>query len=281
MDAGVVKVFFEGGEPLLRSDFLPLIEYTARRALVYVRTNGTLVTESVAALLKASGIGTVCVDILGAQAATHDAMTGVPGSFELACLAVRNLVAVNMPVIMTIVLNRKNVSELQPYLQLAAALMASKVSVLRLYPLGRAKHRWSDLALSLEEMTDAISALRPPEGLHVMNSWHPNDPNCCWQNSAIRADGRAIGCPYLREYVDYGNIRTQSFRQTWDHPLYRLLRTQPVEKHCSDCGATQLSTGGCRSTAFAFTGRFDAPDPFCPNQNNGIDLREIPKRLVQ
>ena len=281
LGAGVIKILFEGGEPLMRPDFLPLVEYAARRALVYVRTNGTLVTESVAALLKKSGAETVCVDILGAQAATHDAMTGVAGSFQLACSAVRRLIRANLSVIMTIVLNRKNVSELQAYLQLATAMGVKKVSILRLYPLGRAKHRWSDLALSLEEMLAAIGALQKPSGLHLMNSWHPNDPNCCWQNAAVRADGRSIGCPYLREYVDYGNVREQPFRQTWDHPLYRSLRTQPVDHHCTDCGATQLSSGGCRSTAFAFTGRFDAPDPFCPNQNNGIDLRELPHRLLE
>jgi radical SAM protein with 4Fe4S-binding SPASM domain len=281
LNVGVIKVFFEGGEPLMRPDFPALVEYTARRALVYVRTNGTLVTASVAKLLKQSGVGTVCVDILGALPATHDALTGVNGSFELACSAVHNLLNVGLPVIMTIILNRKNALELQPYLDLANAMKVKKVSILRLYPLGRAKNHWSELALSLQEMVEAIAALEIPPGMHLMHSWHPNDPNCCWQFAAIRADGRSIGCPYLREYVDYGDVRERGFRATWDHPLYRSLRSQTVSGHCTDCGATQLSSGGCRSSAFAFTGRFDAPDPFCPNQNKGINLRELPKMLLQ
>jgi radical SAM protein with 4Fe4S-binding SPASM domain len=279
LEAGVIKVFFEGGEPLLRPDFLALAEYTARRALVYLRTNGTLITKRIAEHLKRIGVGTVCVDILGASAATHDAMTGVAGSFELARSAVGHLVRAEIPVIMTIVLNRKNVSELQAYLQFANALGVKKVSFLRLYPLGRARRNWSELSLSLSEMTAGIQVVRKPDGLHLMQSWHPNDANCCWQFAALRADGRSIGCPYLREYVNYGNVREQSFRQTWDHPLYRSLRSRPIDNHCSDCGASQLSSGGCRSTAYAFTGRFDAPDPFCPNQNNGIDLRDLPEWL--
>ena len=281
LDAGVMKVFFEGGEPLVRPDFLSLVEFTAKRALVYVRTNGTLVTEAIAARLKSAGAATVCVDILGAQAATHDAMTGMAGSFELACQAVGHLMRAGVPVIMTIILNRKNIAELPAYFELAATMGVGKVSLLRLYPLGRAKRRWSELALSVDEMMTSIRSLEKPPGLQLMHSWHPNDPNCCWQNAAIRADGRSIGCPYLREYVDYGNVKEQPFRKTWDHPLYRSLRTQPVDPHCTDCSATQLSSGGCRAMAFAFTGRFDAPDPYCPNQNNGIDLRELPKRLLE
>jgi radical SAM protein with 4Fe4S-binding SPASM domain len=280
LDDGVIKVFFEGGEPLVRPDFLSLVKYTARRALVYVRTNGTLLTESVARNLKTAGAATVCVDILGARAKTHDAMTGVPGSFDLACAAVGHLLRAELPVIMTILLNRMNMSEIQAYLQLAVTLGVSKVSLLRLYPLGRARRRWSDLALGLDEMMAVISALKKPPGLELMHSWHPNDPNCCWQNAAIRADGHAIGCPYLREYVDYGDVRKQGFRQTWDHPVYRSLRTTPVDPHCLDCSTTQLSSGGCRAMAFAFTGRFDAPDPLCPNQNNGIDFRELPRHLL-
>ncbi|MEJ0019190.1 MAG: radical SAM protein [Acetobacteraceae bacterium] len=280
LEAGVIKVFFEGGEPLLRPDFLPLLEHTARRALVYVRTNGTLVTEKVAAALKRCGAGTVCVDILGATAATHDTMTGVPGSFDLACAAVGHLLRADLPVIMTIIPNRKNVAELQAYLELAAALGVAKVSFLRLYPLGRAKRRWPELALTVQEMMSAIAALRKPPGLQLMHSWHPNDANCCWQSAAVRADGQSIGCPYLREYVDFGNVRETPFHETWNHPQHRSLRTTPIDPHCPDCSATQLSSGGCRAMAYAFTGRFDAPDPLCPKQNNGIDFRELPSRLL-
>src|SRR5271166_3980017 len=61
LDAGVMQVFFEGGEPLLRPDFLSLVEFTAKRALVYLRTNGTLITESIAERLRSIGAAAVCV----------------------------------------------------------------------------------------------------------------------------------------------------------------------------------------------------------------------------
>ena len=185
----------------------------------------------------------VCVDVLGATSSTHDGLTGVPGSFDAACRGIKSLVGVGIPVFMTCILTRQNVPEIQEYLTLASWLRAKKVGFLRLYPLGRAKHRWSELALSLDEMMTALMSLRVPEDIRVMQSWHPNDGNCCWQNATINAFGDLIGCPYLREYVNYGNVLRTPFLDTWEHPLYRQLRAGRVTDSCADCAATQRTLG--------------------------------------
>jgi hypothetical protein len=52
-----------------------------------------------------------------------------------------------------------------------------------------------------------------------------------------------------------------------------------VDGGCESCEDTQGSSGGCRSTAFAFTGRWDAPDPFCTTTNGGIDVSQLPDDL--
>jgi radical SAM protein with 4Fe4S-binding SPASM domain len=281
VSCGVIKMFIEGGEPLVREDALDLVRHATTNCLTYLRTNATLVTEDVARRLKAIHVGTVCVDLLGASADSHDALTGVPGSFDQAIRGVLHLLAVDVPVILMCILTRQNVNDLNRYLELAVRLGVGRVSILRLYPLGRAKQNWSRLSLSLAEMVAAISGLKKPIGLDVMHSWHPNNPNCCWLSAAARADGKSIGCPYLREYVDYGDLRKTSLIETWRNPTYLALRTSSVEGNCGGCRSTQLSSGGCRSTAYAFRGSFAAADPFCPGQDSGIDLRELPRRLLQ
>jgi radical SAM protein with 4Fe4S-binding SPASM domain len=135
--------------------------------------------------------------------------------------------------------------------------------------------------LSLDEQMAAIRSLCPPSGLQVMQSWHPKDKNCCWQASAVNAFGRAIGCMYLREYVDFGSIREARYLDIWrNDPLYRSLRSGPIENECPECSAGQTRPGGCRSTAFAFHGRWTAPDPFDEVLNDGVDLRVLPRRIV-
>jgi radical SAM protein with 4Fe4S-binding SPASM domain len=275
-ESGVFWLYIEGGEPFLKPWFADFLEENTPRMYTMVRTHGTLIDAALAARLKRIDVGIMLVDLWGATAGTHDRLTGVRGSFERSVAAIRHLVAAGIDTQMLFILNRLNVHELQDYCDLAGELGASAVGILRLYPLGGVKERWSELALSLPEMTDALARLSAPPAVRIMQSWHPRNANCCWQMSAINAFGDSIGCAYLREYVNFGNVVQQPFLETWNHARAKELRSGRVERSCRQCSASQGSHGGCRSTAYAFHGRFDAPDPFDLELNNGIDLRVLP-----
>lgn len=280
-DEGVINVFVEGGEPLIRDDAETILGHAARRMFTTLRTHAVTIDDRAAARLAALGIGRAYVDLLG-LAATHDALVATPGAFAAASAGIAALRRHGVPVSVLAILCAPNAAELPSLAAHAAALGADEFGVLRLYPLGRARRHWAALALGLDAQMAALDTLgeRLPDGLRLMQSWHPNDANCCWQNAAIDPFGHAIGCPYLREYVDYGDLRATPWRETWNHPLYRRLRAGAVDGHCPDCAASQLTRGGCRATAYAYHGRWDAPDPFCTTMNEGIDLRVLPDRPV-
>ncbi len=279
---GVIQTYIEGGEPLHRPDFLKILRHTSRRMMTLLRTNGTLIDAAMAQRLKRAGVGHILVDLMGCRAETHDWFAGVAGSFTRACAGIRNLVEAGVKTDVLTILNKRNAGEMQAILDLAHGLGAQRVGVLRLYPLGPVKHRWRDLALSLDEQMAAIASLKPPAGLKLMQSWHPRDRNCCWQSATVNAYGDSIGCPYLREYVNFGNVRDTPFMEIWDRdPLYRTLRAGEVESSCATCDANEGSRGGCRSAAYAFRGRWDAADPFCPTVNDGVDLRVLPDWIFQ
>jgi radical SAM protein with 4Fe4S-binding SPASM domain len=273
---GVIGFYFEGGEPLHRSDFLSVAAHAATLGMTMVRTHGTLLSSAAVGALKSARVASVYVDLWGATAGTHDALTGVPGSYDATVEGIRTALAGGLRTQMLIIMNRRNVHELQAWADLAYALGVRSIGVLRPYPIGRMRRRWSEFSLSLSAMMAAIRALRTPEDLRVMQSWHPNDANCCWQAAAVNAWGDSIGCAYLREFVNHGNIRDQTLAQTWDAPLYRRLRTTIPNRSCGTCSASQRSDGGCRSTAYAFHGRWDAPDPFDEGINDGVDLQILP-----
>ncbi len=72
-----------GGEPLLREDFELLFNYIGEKAsYCSLNTNGTLITPSLAKLLKKCG--NIMVSIYGATAEVHDHITRNPGSFDAA-----------------------------------------------------------------------------------------------------------------------------------------------------------------------------------------------------
>jgi radical SAM protein with 4Fe4S-binding SPASM domain len=249
--------------------------------MTWLRTHATLIDGSVAQCLKQSGLGGAFVELMGANSATHESSTGIADSFEATCRGIEHLIAAGIETRLVVILTRRTAPELNGVLRLARDLGVAQVSVLRLYPIGRAKRLWGELALSLDEQMTALNGLRPPPGVRVAHSWHPHDKNCCWSSVTINAYGDSIGCPYLREFVNYGSIFEVPLLESWrTDPLYRRLRSGEVSSGCGACQTHESTRGGCRATAFAFSGRWDAPDPFCPDMNHGIDLQAIPDWLV-
>jgi radical SAM protein with 4Fe4S-binding SPASM domain len=280
-DSGIVALLVEGGEPLHRADCMDVLEHAAPLMLTRLRTHGTLVTPAIARRLVDTGVATVLVDVWGATAATHDSLVGTPGAFELALRGVRFLIDQGIETQLLFIMNRCNLGELQAWIELAQSLGVRTVGVLRPYPIGRARRNWPALSLSLPAMMQALATLQVPTGMTLMQSWHPNDGNCCWQMAAVNAWGDSIGCSYLREFVNYGNLADATLAETWNHPLCQELRAGKVEASCTACSNSQGSHGGCRSTAYAFHGRWSAPDPFDEPINHGVDLRDLPDWMLQ
>ena len=277
-----IAAYFEGGEPLQRPDFATVLKRASRSMMTWLRTHATLIDEDMAGRLRAAGLGGAFVELMGARASTHEAGTGVAGSFAATCRGIENLLAARIDTRSVIILTRRTAPELNDLLRLAADLGVAQVSVLRLYPIGRAKRLWGELSLSLDDQMAALAAVKPPSGVQVAHSWHPNDKNCCWSSVAVNAYGNSIGCPYLREFVRYGNVTSIPLLDGWHtDPLYRRLRAGHVDHSCGACETREGTRGGCRATAFAFAGRWDAPDPFCPDMNRGTNLQILPGWLLE
>jgi radical SAM protein with 4Fe4S-binding SPASM domain len=276
-EGGIVALLVEGGEPLFREDCLDVLAHASPLMLTRLRTHGTLVTSTLARRIVEAGVATVLVDLWGATAATHDELVGVTGAFDRTIAGIGHLLEVGLETQLLFIMNRYNVGELQAWTDLAAGLGVRTIGVLRPYPIGRARRLWDEISLPLPTMMEALAGLRLPPRLTLMQSWHPNDGNCCWQMAAVNAWGDSIGCTYLREFVNYGNLAETTLFDTWNHPRCRELRSGRVETSCTNCSRTQGSHGGCRSTAYAFHGRWSAPDPFDAPLNAGVDLRELPQ----
>ena len=89
---GVIQIYFEGGEPLAKPGILGLLAHCGRDAMTLLRTHGTLVDEATADALAAARLRARTVDLMGPDAASHDAFTGTPGSFDAACAGIRHCV---------------------------------------------------------------------------------------------------------------------------------------------------------------------------------------------
>ena len=111
-EAGCLELFFTGGEPLLRPDFADLYTLSRRAGIaVTLFTNATLVGRDHVALLRDLPPAAIEVSIYGGTAATHDGVTGVPGSFRAALDGVARLARCGAPLTVKTVLMTANLDE--------------------------------------------------------------------------------------------------------------------------------------------------------------------------
>jgi heme b synthase len=137
--AEVAKPVFvlSGGEPLFRPDLFDIAEYgVASGFRMALATNGTLVTDRIAAKIADTGISRVAISLDGAQAATHDRFRGAPGAHALAIRGLEALRREGVSIQVNSTIARHNVSELPALLDLALGLGADALHLFMLVPVG-------------------------------------------------------------------------------------------------------------------------------------------------
>jgi len=122
---GCLMVNLSGGEPLLRKDFDDIVT-AARRAglLVTVATNGTLMSPEVFSRFRRLGVARLEISLYGLCAATHDAVTGVKGSFQRTITCLKYVLEKGMPVLVRCPAMRCNYSEIPELKRMVESLGA-------------------------------------------------------------------------------------------------------------------------------------------------------------
>jgi SynChlorMet cassette radical SAM/SPASM protein ScmF len=135
---GLNSVKLTGGEPLLHPHFTRLLEIVRREELrLTIETNGLLCTPEIAAEIAKSPNRYVSVSIDGADAATHEWVRGVPGSFAAARQAVRTLVAAGTRPQVIFTVMSGNVSQVDAIVRMSEELGADSVKFNMVQPTAR------------------------------------------------------------------------------------------------------------------------------------------------
>jgi radical SAM protein with 4Fe4S-binding SPASM domain len=116
----MVFLLLTGGEVFLRPDFFEIYDPLTRMGLVLsLFTNGTLITDEIAARLAQAPPSTIEITLYGATAATYEAVTGIPGSFAACCAGIEALVARGVPLGLKTTITRHNVQDLEAMRKMA------------------------------------------------------------------------------------------------------------------------------------------------------------------
>lgn len=113
-DEGCLNLTFTGGEPLLRNDFFELATYAREKGFgLTILSNGTMISKENIEMLKKLRPLEIRIGLFGATAKTHEAITGVPGSFKQTIRSIKLLEKYQIPFLIVMVVMKQNFSELE------------------------------------------------------------------------------------------------------------------------------------------------------------------------
>jgi MoaA/NifB/PqqE/SkfB family radical SAM enzyme len=162
---GTVRlIVFSGGEPTVRRDLPELLRYAASRGMdeIGLQTNGhRLADASYLATLREAGLSQVLLSLHGARRETHDAVTGVAGSFGLARSALAELATCGIDTTVNFVVCVANLSETAELVTLVDDVYP-RASVRFSFPIveGAAFANVEELLVTLPEFVAAVTSAR-------------------------------------------------------------------------------------------------------------------------
>jgi mycofactocin radical SAM maturase len=291
----VFYVNIGGGEPTVRRDFWEILDYaTAHDVGVKFSTNGSRISEQVAARIAANDYVDVQVSLDGASAAVNDAVRG-PGSFQTAIRALERLAEAGAPSFkISVVITRENMAQLDDFETLADHFGA-QLRLTRLRPSGRGADVWDRLhptALQQRRLYDWLlergdKVLTGDSFFHLAAYGQPLPGlNMCGAGRVvclIDPIGDVYACPFaIHDAFRAGNIRAPGgFASIWrESELFADLRQPQTGGACASCSHFDSCRGGCMAAKF-FTGLpLTGPDPECVLGNGESLLSLLPGRDV-
>ena len=153
---GLTGVKLTGGEPLLHPQIYRILEFIRAQDLrLNIESNGVLCTPELAAEIRRGKNAFISVSLDGADAATHEWVRCVKGSFEQALTGVRNLVAAGLKPQIIMSVMRNNQHQLEALVQLAESLGAGSVKFNLVQPTARGEqmHKAGE-TLTIEELVE-------------------------------------------------------------------------------------------------------------------------------
>ena len=284
-----------GGDPLLRPDLYPIVEFAARRS---VRTSLALLptplldAQSIAEL-KGCGLMRAAFWMHGSTAALHDGYTGVSGAHRRTAEAVGLCHEADLPVQINTIISRRNFHDVDPMIDLLTRLDVVLWNVFFFVP---ANPEQRDELMTAQEHEDIFAKLyaaskrvhfqiKTIEGQHYQRYLLEQRAResrgrlglADLLNHAPKAVSEGIGSVFINHRgeaypsrflpISAGNITQQPLAEVYhDSSVFISLRdSTKLKGKCGRCPVRNVC-GGSRARAYAMTGDLFAEEPCCAYQ---------------
>ena len=294
-----------GGEPLLKEEMFPLIQYLESAdeiSSLDILSNGTLINDKILAQIQElTKLRCVQLSIEGASPATNDAIRG-KGTFQKVIKAIRLLRSGGVNVNIMFTLQRRNIEDIPSLIDLAIAEGIDNLTLERFVPVGSGS-KIRDEMLSPREIRNVFEYVSSRAAnlencvgqTHISRSrplWvlcdngtkaTKIDSSCATGVGGICSVGLDGLCilpdatvlPCRRLPIPIGNLKNDSLLKIWHTSdlLWEIADKRNLKGKCNSCEfITQCS--GCRAMAYACTGDYLAEDPQCWKQETNRKGRQ-------
>ncbi len=222
---GSISIGFAEGDPLLRGDFVDLVNHVDReKAIASVFTPGILLTEEKAVELKRAGLYATIIGLRSPIPAEHNAARGVKGAFEKATQSMKNAVKAGLYVSMHTHANPSLIEsgKLEGLYDLAAQLGVHELTVWEGIPTWGYRDN-EGMMLNESHRKHILDMYRgvnsTAEGPRMFSMTFFESPNlfgCMagrrWLN--LVDSGDLTPCTYMP--ISFGNIKEEKVKDIWE-----------------------------------------------------------------
>ncbi|MGE5339949.1 MAG: PqqD family peptide modification chaperone [Candidatus Omnitrophota bacterium] len=247
---GCVFLTLTGGEPLIRTDILKIIEHARNEnLLVRLLTNGTLITGSFVDAIAEIGQVNVEISLHHLDPLLHDRFTNMERSFGMALKSAQCLKEKGVEVTFKFTVTRDNfecLKNLKPYSQTIGIPILTNAVII---PQLDGSNRSLSLCLSDEQLREAIS-----------NGWITSQRYACVSGKAkclISPEGDVYPCEFIR--TGMGNLHTGNFDSIWDSEKFQKFRASDILNVHEPCKACECFSfcQQCPGLVYLEKGRYD------------------------
>ena len=293
---GAAQLGFSGGEPLVRRDLETLI--AEARSLGYYTnliTSGVGMDEKRVKTFKEAGLDHIQISFQASNEELNNYLGGAR-SFQHKQEMARVVKEHEYPMVLNIVLHRKNIDQIRDILDLTVALNADYVELASTQYYGWSRVNIEQLLPTREQLARAEKTAREYQEkmkdkmkiIYVIPDYFENRPKACmngWGSIflTIAPDGSALPCHAAAQLpgLEFPNVRDCSVAQIWNdsEAFNRFRGFDWMKEPCRSCPEKEKDFGGCRCQAYMLTGDAANADPVCDKSPHHQRLHEDVERI--
>jgi len=200
------------------------------------------------------------------------------------------------PMVLNIVLHRKNVDQIRDILDMTVDLKADYVELASTQYYGWSRINVDQLLPTRDQLEHAETVTKEYQEkmkgkmkiIYVIPDYFENRPKPCMNGwgaifLTIAPDGSALPCHAAAQLpgLEPPNVREHSVEWIWDEsPTFNKFRGFDwMQEPCRSCPEKEKDFGGCRCQAYMLTGDATNADPVCDKSPFHKQLRDDVERI--